>query len=234
MSYTKGTFFKNCIHHFLFLTVTIFFVIGIGLPLYGEEVVDLPTFQIGENHLFSAIMNRKAVRQFISEPMSLTDLSMILWAGGGMKNMGIDTVTHATRTIPSAMGTYPVVVYVFASEIEGLPSGIYRFLPEQHALQPVQIDELEEILSNITNQRSVLNASLVLLIAVDTNRSARVNSKFAYLEAGEMIQNMNLVAVDSGWEGYVIGGFRQESIMDVLSGENIEPIVLMAFGKPSQ
>ena len=59
-----------------------------------------------------------------------------------------------------------------------------------------------------------------------------MNEKFAYLEAGEVVQNISIMAVDRGLGGYVIGSYRQEKITEILHKENIVPVVLMAIGKP--
>jgi SagB-type dehydrogenase family enzyme len=209
-------------------------IIMISLPLNGNELVDLPQIEHNNNNdLISAIIDRKAERQFVANPIALKDLAMILWAGSGIKSSKVDSVSHATRTIPSAMGIYPISVYVFALQVESLPPGIYLYLPEKHALQEIPSEDMAGVISKITNQRAVQNASLVFLIAFHREKSARMNEKFAYLEAGEVVQNISLMAVECGLGSYVIGSYRQEKIMEVLNQENIEPIVLMAVGRPS-
>ena len=207
-------------------------VMMLSFPVNGKELVVLPQIEPNDNDLISVIINRKAERQFAAEPVALKDLAMILWAGSGMKSPQIDSVSHATRTIPSAMGIYPIGVYVFALQIEGLPSGIYLYLPEKHALQEIPSVNVAEALAKITNQRAVQNASLVFLIAFHQEKSSRINEKFAYFEAGEVAQNISLMAVDRGLGSYVIGMYNQEKIIEVFKEENIEPIVLMAVGKP--
>jgi SagB-type dehydrogenase family enzyme len=200
----------------------------------GNELVTLPQIEGNDNDLISAIINRKAERQFAAETIALKDLALILWAGSGIKDPQVDSVSHATRTIPSAMGIYPIGVYVFALQVENLPSSIYLYLPEKHALQEIPSVNVTEALAKITNQRAVQNASLVFLIAFHRDKSSRMNDKFAYFEAGEVVQNISLMAVDRGLGSYVIGMYYQEKIIEVLNEENIEPVVLMAVGKPSQ
>jgi SagB-type dehydrogenase family enzyme len=200
----------------------------------GNELVTLPQIEGNDNDLISAIINRKAERQFAAETIALKDLALILWAGSGIKDPQVDSVSHATRTIPSAMGIYPIGVYVFALQVENLPSSIYLYLPEKHALQEIPSVNVTEALAKITNQRAVQNASLVFLIAFHRDKSSRMNDKFAYFEAGEVVQNISLMAVDRGLGSYVIGMYNQEKIIEVLNEENIEPVVLMAVGKPSQ
>ena len=107
-------------------------------------------------------------------------------------------------------------------------------MPEKHALQEIPSVNVTEALAKITNQRAVQNASLVFLIAFHRDKSSRMNDKFAYFEAGEVVQNISLMAVDRGLGSYVIGMYYQEKIIEVLNEENIEPVVLMAVGKPSQ
>jgi SagB-type dehydrogenase family enzyme len=200
----------------------------------GNELVTLPQIEGNDNDLISAIINRKAERQFATEPVALKDLSLVLWAGSGIKSPQVDSVSHATRTIPSAMGIYPIDVYVFALQVENLPSNIYLYLPEKHALQEIPSVSVTEALTKITNQRAVQNASMVFLIVFHRDKSSRMNDKFAYFEAGEVVQNISLMAVDRGLGSYVIGMYNQEKIIEVLNEENIEPVVLMAVGKPSQ
>jgi len=200
----------------------------------GNELVTLPQIEGNDNDLISAIINRKAERQFAAETIALKDLALILWAGSGIKDPQVDSVSHATRTIPSALGIYPIGVYVFALQVENLPSSIYLYLPEKHALQEIPSVNVTEALAKITNQRAVQNASLVFLIAFHRDKSSRMNDKFAYFEAGEVVQNISLMAVDRGLGSYVIGMYYQEKIIEVLNEENIEPVVLMAVGKPSQ
>jgi len=132
------------------------------------------------------------------------------------------------------MGIYPIGVYVFALQVENLPSNIYLYLPEKHALQEIPSVNVTEALTKITNQRAVQNASMVFLIVFHRDKSSRMNDKFAYFEAGEVVQNISLMAVDRGLGSYVIGMYNQEKIIEVLNEENIEPVVLMAVGKPSQ
>jgi SagB-type dehydrogenase family enzyme len=200
----------------------------------GNELVTLPQIEYNDNDLISAIIERKAERQFATEPVALKDLALVLWAGSGIKSPQVDSVSHATRTIPSAMGIYPIDVYVFALQVENLPSNIYLYLPEKHALQEIPSVNVTEALTKITNQRAVQNASMVFLIVFHRDKSSRMNDKFAYFEAGEVVQNISLMAVDRGLGSYVIGMYNQEKIIEVLNEENIEPVVLMAVGKPSQ
>ena len=72
----------------------------------GNELVTLPQIEYNDNDLISAIIERKAERQYATEPVALKDLALVLWAGSGIKSPQVDSVSHATRTIPSACLLY--------------------------------------------------------------------------------------------------------------------------------
>lgn len=224
---------KTNLYSFLsiFVIITIL-IMNFSLSLEAKELVNLPDIEKNDNDLITALMGRKAIREFVPESIPLADLAAILWAGCGVKEPKVDIVTHATRTIPSAMGVYPIAVYIFAVQVEGLAPGVYRYMPEEHALQEISSENVKDVLSKVINQRAVQNASVVFLLVFDQGKSSRMNEKFAYLEAGEVVQNISLMAVDRGLGGYVIGSYRQEKITEILHKENIVPVVLMAIGKP--
>lgn len=224
---------KANLYSFLgFFVIITILIMNISLPLEAKELVNLPDIEKNDNDLITALMGRKAIREFVPESIPLADLAAILWAGCGIKEPKVDIVTHATRTIPSAMGVYPIAVYIFAVQVEGLASGVYRYMPEEHALQEISSENVKDVLSKVINQRAVKNASVIFLLVFDQGKSSRMNEEFAYLEAGEVVQNISLMAVDRGLGGYVIGSYRQEKITEILHKENIVPVVLMAIGKP--
>lgn len=82
--------------------------------------------------LISAIRNRKSHRNFLSEPLTLEELSFLLWATQGIrKRLNAGT---AFRTVPSAGCRHAFETYLCAFRIEGLDVGVYRYLPVEHQL----------------------------------------------------------------------------------------------------
>ncbi|MEE9564094.1 MAG: nitroreductase family protein, partial [Candidatus Hydrothermarchaeaceae archaeon] len=63
----------------------------------------------GTVSLEEAILKRRSVRRFGDVPVSLEDLSQILWAAQGM------TEGHY-RTVPSAGALYPIELFVATKE----------------------------------------------------------------------------------------------------------------------
>ena len=93
--------------------------------LHDISVVDVVT----------AIANRKSRRVFIPVPLTLKELSFLLWATQGVRK----TVSPGTafRTVPSAGCRHAFETYLCVFNVEGLGEGIYRYLPVEHQLLPV-------------------------------------------------------------------------------------------------
>ncbi|MFA4915436.1 MAG: SagB/ThcOx family dehydrogenase [Syntrophales bacterium] len=79
-----------------------------------------------------AIRNRKSRRKYLQHPLTLDDLSFLLWATQGIRQI-LDR-GHAYRTVPSAGCRHALETYLCVLNIEGLDPGLYRYLPLEHQL----------------------------------------------------------------------------------------------------
>jgi len=87
---------------------------------------------IGEISLREAITNRESRRSYSRRPLSLDELSFLLWATQGIRRK-LDS-GHALRTVPSAGCRHALETYLCVLNINGLDQGIYRYLPLEHQL----------------------------------------------------------------------------------------------------
>ncbi len=98
--------------------------------------IDLPKpgqwKQIKGIDLIAAIGNRKSRRAYIKTPLTLDELSFLLWATQGVR--GRVTEGHAYRTVPSAGCRHAFETYLAILNVETLEPGIYRYLPLTHQL----------------------------------------------------------------------------------------------------
>lgn len=85
-----------------------------------------------------AIEQRESVRFYTDDQLTLEELSALLWATQGVRRiLGPDC---ALRTVPSAGARHALETYVAASRVEGLPSGLYRYLPLDGQLARLNLD----------------------------------------------------------------------------------------------
>ncbi|MCX8116591.1 MAG: SagB/ThcOx family dehydrogenase [Desulfobacterota bacterium] len=82
--------------------------------------------------LMTAIRNRQSRRVYTNQPLTLEELSFLLWATQGIKEK-IDE-GHAYRTVPSAGCRHALETYLTVFRVEGLEPGVYRYLPLSHQL----------------------------------------------------------------------------------------------------
>ena len=102
----------------------------------GGTVIDLPDPRgaaVQAVDLTAAIGERRSERAYADAPLTLAELSYLLWATQGVRET---TQRPATlRTVPSAGSRHPFETYVLVNNVEGLEPGIYVFLAGPHKLR---------------------------------------------------------------------------------------------------
>ena len=108
-------------------------------PESGEQI-DLPgpeSISLAEISIQTAINNRRSLRKFSTTPLSMEELSWLLWATQGVK----EKLSHATlRTVPSAGARHPFDTYLAVANVSGLKPGLYRYLALTHKLVLIRED----------------------------------------------------------------------------------------------
>lgn len=99
-----------------------------------------------KNDLISLIRDRKSSRIYTEEPMTMDELSFLLWATQGIK--GLRGKAYATlRTVPCGGARHEFETYLLVRSITGLKPGAYHYLPLDHALE--FISEVEDLESTV-------------------------------------------------------------------------------------
>jgi hypothetical protein len=79
-----------------------------------------------------AIQNRRSVRTFSNESVTIGNLSQILWAA-----QGITDNQSSLRAAPSAGQVYPLEIYIIVGKqwISGLEDGVYHYVPSNNTIE---------------------------------------------------------------------------------------------------
>jgi len=186
----------------------------------------------GKLSVEEALARRRSVRDYTDKPLTLTEVSQLLWAAQGI------TDKRGFRTAPSAGALYPLEVYIVAGNVEGLADGIYKYRPAGHELEKVaRGDKRLALCAAALGQRCVGNAAAVIVFAADYERTAkkygRRAPRYVHMEVGHAAENVYLQAVSLGLGTTVVGGFRDEKVKAVvgLAGKE-RPMCLMPVGRP--
>lgn len=133
----------------------------------GErEVIELPTpgaVNVNKIDLRDAIEGRSSFRNFSQEPLSLGELSYLLWCTQGVRELMGNAAT--LRNVPSAGARHALETYILVNNVEGLEEGIYLFLPIEHKLAKIKTDSFAaENISAACLDQSVIKSSAVTFI----------------------------------------------------------------------
>ena len=86
-----------------------------------------PDEQAGSD-VFTCIGRRRTVRSFGATPLTLLELSRLLWAAGGLTASFITPQGQEFyRAAPTAGALYPVETYVVVNKVDGLEPGLYHY-----------------------------------------------------------------------------------------------------------
>lgn len=183
----------------------------------------------GRISLEQAIENRRSMRQFTEEPLTITQLGQLCWAA-----QGITDPNKGLRTAPSAGALYPIELYVL------LPDGLYLYQPASHELSLLINSDLRQSVFRASfNQRVVQNARCTFIIAGNIKKiEARYRNrgeKFTYLETGHIAQNIQLQAVAIGLGSAPIGVIDAKTIAQICKmPQGIEVLYLIPVGNPTE
>lgn len=200
---------------------------------HNSEIIQLPPPRFeSEISIEEALLKRRSVREYKDEPLTLVEVSQLLWAA-----QGITDQEEGKRTTPSAGALYPLEVYLVAGKVDGLASGVYRYQPLEHGLIKIKEgDRREELAKVALGQEAIKEASIVLVLAAVYERTTvkygERGIKYVHLEAGHAAQNIYLQAVSLNLGTVTIGAFSDQEVKELLDlPKEEQPLYLMPVGK---
>ncbi|MEW6721933.1 MAG: SagB/ThcOx family dehydrogenase [Candidatus Micrarchaeota archaeon] len=199
----------------------------------AESVIMLPEPSHAGMPLEEAIRERRSMRVFSNESLSLGELSQLLWAAQGITDERL-----GFRAAPSAGATYPLHVYVVPNRVEGTGCGIYLYDPFEHGLFLVREGEFsEEVSAAAFNQPHVRDSAAVFVIASEPSRTferyGNDTERFVHIEAGHVAQNILLEATSLGLAASPIGSIYQDKMDSALgiNGTGTNSVYVVIAGK---
>lgn len=178
-----------------------------------------------------ALLERRSVRDYKDEPLTLHEISQLLWAAQGITDPG------GFRSAPSAGALYPLETYIVVGDVEELAEGVYRYEPFQHKIVKVlEGDRRDELataaLGQVWVEKGAINIVFTAVYKRTTRKYRERGIRYVHMEAGHAAQNVYLQAVALGLGTVVIGAFYDDRVKEVLSlPEDEDPLYLMPVGR---
>jgi len=198
----------------------------------GDVLLPKPSYK-GKVSVEEAISKRRSVRNYSPRPLSLKDISQLLWAAGGRRD--VDAVTSASRTFPSAGARYPVNIYLIAGNVKGIPPGLYRYNWEKHKLNLLEEGDLREALSSSCWGQDMLKKApaTIAFTAIESKiqeHYGKRGERYTYMDLGHAGQNIYLQATALGIGTVAVGAFSDEKLKSLIGVKTEIPIYLFPVG----
>jgi SagB-type dehydrogenase family enzyme len=201
-------------------------------PAEGERI-QLPEPRFGSDvSLEKSLMERRSVRTYRDEPLTLAEAGQLLWAA-----QGITEPSRGLRTAPSAGALYPVEVFLVVRRADGLSPGVYRYLPRSHELESLQTGDRSGALADAAlGQSSIREAAATIVLAGvyarTRGRYGDRTERYVHMEAGHVGQNIALQAVALGLNTVMMGAFQDREVATVLGMAAEEaPLYIIPVGR---
>jgi SagB-type dehydrogenase family enzyme len=204
------------------------------------ELIELPQpadLNIPSADLRQMIEQRRSLRRYDRKPLSLDELSYLLWLTQGVKRI---TGRPATlRTVPSAGARHAFETYLLVNRVDGLEPGLYRFIATRHALMRVEAPaDIDVQLTAASRQQEhvLLSAVTFIWVAVVermTWRYVERSLRYLFLDAGHVCQNLYLAAESIGCGVCAVDAFDDEPVNQLVGadGEGQFTIYMATVGK---
>lgn len=194
-----------------------------------EKTVALPEVKKkGSISVEEVIAKRRSVRDYAKGPLTMEQVSQLLWAAQGRTEGEL-------RAAPSAGATYPLEIYLVAGEVTGLDAGLYKYLGSSHKLDKVKAGDLRKSLSEAAlSQSPIEKAPATIVIAAKYERTANRYGaraqRYVHIEVGHVGQNIYLQCESLSLATVAIGAFDDSSVKKALAIPE-EPLYIMPVGK---
>lgn len=166
---------------------------------------------------------RESCRRYSPEPVTLLELSFLLWSAQGVRRMaGRSSNPVSFRNVPSAGSRHPLETYLFLNNVEGLDKGIYHYLPEKHQLEvwDKRDDYEEELTEALCGQSFAAAAPVVFVFSALPYRTewryGLKSAKYILLDAGHVCENLYLAATAASCGCCAIGAYDQDLLDELL------------------
>jgi len=168
-------------------------LIAMGIPsLFAQEKISIllnqPDTSRGHT-VMQALQLRASTTAFSSEPLSLQDLSDIIWAANG-----INRPEEGKRTAPSARNSQDIDVFVIKED------GAFFYNPSDHSIELIAAGDHRGMVTG--RQVNMANAPVMLVLVTDISRFSgsdeALKMRWGAMDAGIVSQNIAVACAGLG------------------------------------
>lgn len=179
---------------------------SVGTPVQMGAKIELMAVPKQEGlSINEALWNRRSVREYSEQPLSLEELSGVMWAASGINR------EDGHLTAPSTRGLYPLRVYAF------FPEGVYRYDAATSSLIHVVNGDYRELTAmQDFAYKAPLNLLYVADFSVYGDTDPDLMRVWAMADAAGYAENVNLYTAGHGMKSITRGSFKVDALMQLL------------------
>jgi SagB-type dehydrogenase family enzyme len=197
---------------------------------------------VGKMPLIEAIERRRSRREYSEEPLTLEELSFLLWATQGIRKITTCNAPKefpdasarsraALRTVPSGGARHPFETYLLVNRVSGLEPGLYRYLPLENKLCFLYSDaELTEKVHEASYEQYVKNSAVTFIWTAIPYRTewrySIASPKIIAQDSGHLCQNLYLACEAIGAGTCALGAYDQKKMDLVLRVDGKEEFAI--------
>ncbi|MFX1316777.1 MAG: SagB/ThcOx family dehydrogenase [Promethearchaeota archaeon] len=181
------------------------------------------------------IKNRHSTRDFKDEPLTLMEMSLLLFGMAGLTRI---FPQYAFRTTPSAGGLYPIETYPVVNKVDKLKQGIYHYNIPEHALELLKEGDFRrDVAEGCLGQKMAYTSAINFIWTAVIERSkwkyVQRCYRYIYIDVGHIGQNFYLIAEALGLGACTIGAIYDDELNQLLDidGKNETTIYVGVIGK---
>lgn len=194
------------------------------------DLVAPADFTVGDISVREAIAQRKSRRRFTDTPLSLEELSFLLWATQGVHEIWREGLS-SRRTVPSAGARHPFETYLLVHRVRSLKPGLYRYLALDHRLCQLAALPQDDLAKEAFYGQMFAVKSAVTFVwtAVPYRTEWRyhiASAKIIAIDAGHVCQNLYLACGAIGAGTCAIGAYNQKALDAILGVDGVDEFAI--------
>lgn len=216
------------------------------VPL-GKEIPLSKVKNLGKKDLWKVIQDRKTTRNFNGQSITKEELSTLLFMGfGKIHGNEWEDVEEKSfkaygyrRAHPSGGSLQPVQGYVMVFNVQGIPSGVYYYCPERHALitlneEGVSYENLSDLLCGQFFSKGV-SVGIIPTAHFEKAWHKYQHSrayKDVYLDCGHLSQTILLAATALKLRTWITAWYKDSSLSNAIGLEKLSrsPLLFLGIG----
>jgi SagB-type dehydrogenase family enzyme len=202
----------------------------------ASRIISLPapSLEAGPN-FWKVLQKRRSIRDYTQAPLTLTELSGLLWATQGITEK---TFSPSYRTAPSAGALHPIDTYLVVNRVERLDPGIYFLDVAGFSLETRKEGDFSLSIARAALEQEIARAAAVVFVWVAVIERSRQKYRqrtyrYIYLDCGHIAQNLYLAATAMNLGCCGIAAFFDDEVNDLVGvdGQEETSIYLATVGK---